>query len=538
MTTTDVLIVGGGPVGLALALDLARRGVDFRLVEAGDGVVHHPRVGSVGIRSMELMRRWGVAEPVRKAGWPADHPLDGAWVTSVGGHEIHRVQMGTVETRPPSPHSPEQEAICPQHQLMPILRGALADRVPGGVQLGHRMESARSFPDRVEATVTDLATATAYPVTARWLVAADGAGSAVRKNLGIPAPARHEPKVFRNILFRAPELRERLGDRTALFWFLMSPPALRFPMRAIDGHGLYRLTVGVTEGEPELPSAQMVGTAVSVDTPLEVLSDDRWHLTHRVAERLRDGRALLLGDAAHTLSPSGGFGMNTGIAAAANLGWKLAAELAGWAGPGLLDSYDMECRAIAVRSLEEANRNLRRTLDRTLPSELAADSAAGRAVRATMAEGLRRSGVEREFYSVWVHLGTRYRSPVVVDDGTPDPPSDPGGWSPSAAPGCRAPHVDLGGGNSTIDLFGDGYWLVVPTDGGDDNAVAGAEKLAAAFAERAIPFGISRLSEPGVRAAYGQPLVLVRPDGHVAWRGATVPDDPGALVDAVRGGAR
>lgn len=536
MTTTDVLVVGGGPVGLALALDLAHRGVDLLLVEAGDGVVDHPRVGSVGIRSMELLRRWNLAHRVRDAGWPADHPLDGAWVTSVGGHEIHRVHMGTVATRPHSPYSPEQEAICPQHWLMPIMLGALEERVPGRIRLRHRLEGQRLFPDRVEATVTDLAAGTSHPVTARWMVAADGAGSPVRKGLGIPAPAVHETRVFRNILFRAPRLRAQLAHRTALFWFLMSPPALRFPMRAIDGHGTYRVTVGVTEGEPQPPADELVRAAVSVDTPLEVLSDDLWHLTHRVAERLRSGRVLLLGDAAHTLSPSGGFGMNTGIAAAANLGWKLAADLAGWAGPGLLDSYAAECRPVAVRSLEEANLNLRRTLDRSLPPELDRDDLDGRAARAAMARRLEQSGVDREFRSVWVHLGTRYRSPVVVDDGTPEPPPGPDGWSPSAAPGCRAPHVDLGGA-STIDLFGADYRLVV-CDGAGPGALAGAEELAAAFAERTVPFQLARIPGQRVRDAYGAPLVLVRPDGHVAWRAGVVPDDPGALVDTVRGGAR
>ncbi|ALL79932.1 FAD-binding monooxygenase (plasmid) [Pseudonocardia sp. EC080610-09] len=537
MKTTDVLVVGGGPVGLALALDLAYRGVSFLLVEAGDGTVNHPRVGSVGIRSMELLRRWGVAEPVRNAGWPEDHPLDGAWVTSVGGPEIHRVKMGTVATRASSPHSPEQERICPQHWLMPILLRELDERAPDRVRLRHRLESTRSYADRVEATVTDLSTGATHTITARYLVAADGSSSSVRKDLGIAAPARHETSVFRNILFRAPELRERLGDRTALFWFLMSPPALRFPMRAIDGRALYRLTVGVAEGEPELSSSELVRTAVSIETPLEVLSDDRWHLTHRVANQLRAGRVLLLGDAAHTLSPSGGFGMNTGIAAAANLGWKLAAETAGWAGPGLLDSYDTECRPIAVRSLEEANLNLRRTLDRSLPPELGRDDVDGRTAREAMGERLRCSGVDREFRSVWVHLGARYLSPLVIDDGSSEPPPGADAWMPSAVPGCRAPHVELGDGVSTLDLFGTCYRLLL-CDGGPADAVAGAEKLAAAFGGRGIPFGTSRTPGPEVAGWYGAPLVLVRPDGHVAWRGTDFPGDLDALTDTVRGGAR
>nr|AHE14530.1 RebC-like putative FAD-monooxygenase [uncultured bacterium] len=524
---TEVLIAGGGPVGMALALDLAYRNVGFLLVEATDGSVSHPRVGSVGPRSMELFRRWGLAGEIRDAGWPGDHPLDGAWVTAVGGHEIYRVRIGTADSRPVPMHTPEPEQVCPQHWLAPILARNVGVHPDGPARLGWRLDGLTQTDDRVSATVTDVADGTSRTVHARYLVAADGASSAIRKALDVAAPALHPTRVFRNILFRAPRLREQLGDRNALFYFLMLSPTVRYPMRAMDGRALYRLTVGVDDSpQSRMDATTLVKSAIALDTPFEVLSENEWHLTHRVAEQFRVGRVFLLGDAAHTLSPSGGFGMNTGICSAADLGWKLHAQLAGWAGAGLLDTYQTERRPVAVQSLEEANVNLRRTLNRELPPEIHLDSAEGERARAEMAERLERSGVRREFDAPWIHLGFRYTSPIVVPDESEVGPSL---QRQSSAPGFRAPHAWLRPGVSTLDAFGRRYTLVgfAPSDRWD-----GARR---AFADRGVPLETVVWQDPAVADLYERRFVLVRPDGHVAWRGDELPADPGRLVDTVRG---
>lgn len=528
MIAVDVLVVGAGPVGLSVGLELAHQGVDFLVVDQGDGAVTHPKVGSVGPRSMEFFRRWGIASQVRTAGWPDDHPLDGAWVTAVGGHEIHRVSMGTMADEPQSDVSPERESICPQHWLMPLLLQAVENAPTGRVLLRRRLTEIVQSDGDVRAVLTDQDSEETCLVRAQYVVAADGASSPIRHELGITSPALHESRTFRNILFRAPELRERLGDRTALFYFLMLSTGLRFPLRAIDGRGLYRLTVGAGP-ESAMAAKDLVRAAVTVDTPLEVLSDLEWHLTHRVAERFRSGRVFLVGDAAHTLSPSGGFGMNTGISNAVNLAWKLAAAVHGWAGPGLLDTYGTECRPIALRSLEEANVNLRRTLDRSLPDGLSDDTAAGERIRAEMGQRLARSGVAREFESLWVHLGLRYISPIVVLDGAEPPEGGIATWRQSSVPGCRAPHGQLDDGRSTLDLFGPGFHLLTCSD------VPGVQDLASAFEAADVPFAATLCKEREVAERYERDAVLVRPDGHVAWRGDVLPADPAALVGQVRG---
>jgi hypothetical protein len=312
-----------------------------------------------------------------------------------------------------------------------------------------------------------------------------------------------------------------------MFYYLVLSSQLRFPMRALDGQELYRLTVGVDNAAEELPAAELLDRAIALDTPATVLSDNRWHLVHQVADRFRNGRMFLVGDAAHTLSPSGGFGMNTGICGAADLGWKLEAQLDGWAGPGLLDTYETERKPVALEGLAEANRNLERTMRREVPEHLDWDDAEGERARSAMAERLAKSGVAKEFDSPLIHLGFRYSSPIVATE-----PSDPATGEitgPSSAPGSRAPHAWIRAGVSTLDLFGSGFRLLCFTE---SDRLDGFER---AFRDCGVPLASNRLLEDEVAAVYERPFVLVRPDGHVAWRGKELPADPAALADQVRG---
>ncbi|MDI9884720.1 FAD-dependent monooxygenase [Streptomyces sp. HNM0645] len=529
---TDVLIVGGGPVGMALALDLTYRGIDCMVVDAGDGQVRHPKVSTIGPRSMELFRRWGVADAVRGAGWPADHPLDIAWVTRVGGHEVYRYRRGTAASRPAFIHTPEPDQICPAHWLSPVLAQAVGVHPDGPLRLRTTVDHVLPADDHVDAVLTDQATGTTGTVRARFLVACDGASSPIRRACGIEAPGRHRTQVFRNVLFRAPELKERLGDRAALVYFLMLSSTLRFPMRSLNGSDLYNLVVGADgDGGARVDALTLIHEALAFHTPVELLGDSEWHLTHRVADRYRAGRVLLAGDAAHTLSPSGGFGLNTGIADAADLGWKLAATLNGWAGRHLLDTYDTERRPIALESLNEANTNLQRTMGREVPPEIHLDGPEGERARTEMAGRLESSGAQREFDAPQIHFGLRYRSPAIIDD--PDVPVRHGqpdaDWRPGSEPGHRAAHAWWDASTSTLDLFGRGFVLLRFADHDDLPAFEDA------FAGRGVPLTVHQGGDPEIAKLYERSFVLVRPDGHVAWRGDDLPGDPATLVDTVRG---
>ncbi|RBQ15303.1 FAD-binding monooxygenase [Spongiactinospora rosea] len=525
---TDVLIIGAGPVGMALALDLTYRNVPCTVVDSGDGRVRHPKVSTIGARSMELFRRWGVAQRIRQAGWPPDHPLDIAWVTQVGGHEIYRYERGTAADRPEFLHTPEPDQVCPAHWLNPLLLEELTGRDGCDVRLLHRLDSFTQDDNAVTAHVTDLTSGLPLTVRARYLVACDGASSQVRRACGIEAPYRYETQEFRNVLFKAPDLAGKLtamGLRTAMVYFLLRSASLRFPMRSLDGAGLYNLVVSGATASHD--AGALVRETIAVDVPVEVLSDGAWHLTQRIADRYRHGRVLLAGDAAHTLSPSGGFGMNTGIADAADLGWKLAALLSGWAGPAMLDSYDLERRPVAVRNLEAANANLTRTTGQVLPADLHADTAAGKQARARMADRLRNGGARREFDAPEIHFGYRYSSPLVLGERVELTP----GWRPGSDPGYRAAHAWLRPGTSTLDVFGRGFTLLC------FHPEAAPYGLERAFRDRGVPLSVLVCRDEKIAALYGHPYVLVRPDDHVAWRGHRPPDDPLELVDAVRGAA-
>ncbi|MFK0735524.1 MAG: FAD-dependent monooxygenase [Gloeotrichia echinulata HAB0833] len=525
---TDVLIIGGGPVGLAMALELRYQGIDCILVEESDGVITHPKVGTVGPRSMEMFRRWGIAQQIRDAGWPEQHPLDIAWVTAVGGYEIHRLSFPSCAERPLPVYTPEPEHPCPQHWLLPLLVRNLGTYPEGAVRLCCRLENFKQVDDAIIAEVTDVDNGHTEVIHARYMVACDGARSLIRKSCGIDAPSFHPTRIFQNILFKAPELPNQLGSSKALVFYLLNPKTLRYPLRAIDGKGLYRLTAVPGENGELRDPYEAVQEAIAIDTPIEILSSILWHLTHRVAERFRHGNIFFVGDSAHTLSPSGGLGMNTGICDAVDLGWKLAATIKGWAGPNLLDTYETERRPIAVRNLEESNLNLQRTLSRTLPPEILSDSPEGQQCRQKMSEGMERSDIRREFEAPGIHFGFRYESDAIFSDG--QPPSDhPQQWTQSSYPGSRAPHTWLEPGKSTLDLFGHNFVLLC------FQGQQGVETFEKNCQQRAMPLKIQEIVNPEIANLYERAYVLVRPDGHVAWRGDILPEDPTVLIDRVRG---
>jgi flavin-dependent monooxygenase StaC len=526
---TDVLIVGGGPVGLAVALELRYQGIDCIVVDETDGVVTHPKVGTVGPRSMEMFRRWGIANQAREAGWPDDHPLDIAWVTALNGYEIYRLHFGTHADRKPLAHTPEPEHPCPQHWLIPLLIRNLGVYPDGPVRLCCQMDGFEQTDDGITAHVTYVNTGETQTIHCKYMMACDGARTPTRKMCGIDAPQYHPTKIFNNILFSAPELPDLLGDRKALVFFMFSPKSLRYPLRSIDGKGVYRLTATPDENGELRDPYEAVREAVGFDTPIEILSSTKWYLTHRIAASFRHGKIFFVGDSAHTLSPSGGFGMNTGICDAVDIAWKLAAHLKGWAYPNLLDTYELERRPIAERNLQEANANLQRTLKRTLPEEILEDSPRGEEVRKQMAENLEQNNVKREFDAPGIHFGFRYESPAIISDGTTPPSDDPLQWTQSSYPGCRAPHAWLEPGKSTLDLFGHGFVLMSFQE---NNGIEAFEK---ASTERGVPFTAYSINNPEIAKLYERSYVLVRPDGHVAWRGDSLPDDPGAIIDRARG---
>jgi 2-polyprenyl-6-methoxyphenol hydroxylase-like FAD-dependent oxidoreductase len=526
---TDVLIVGGGPVGLALASELRYQGIDCILIEQTDGEVTDPKVSTVGPRSMEFCRRWGIAQQIRDAGWDVHHTLDVAWVTSVGGHEIYRAHFPCYAKRKLPTYSPELEQVCPQNWFAPVFYNFLGEYQDGLIKFLSRLDSFEQNDDGAIAQITDLKTGKTETIRSKYLVACDGAGSPVRKACGVGVPSLHPTTVFQSVVFRAPELAAQMGKNHAMVYFLMNP-VIQEPLRAVDGKSLYRLILKPNADGCVRDATEAIRAAISIDTPFEIVSNQPWYLTHRVADKFRVGNIFFVGDSAHTLSPSGGFGMNTGIGDAVDLGWKLAATIKGWAGSGLLDTYEIERRAIALRNVEEANKNLERTQKRGIPPIITSDSPEGEQIRQEIAQGMERSQVKREFDAPGVHYGFRYESPIIISNGELTPPNDdPFEWQQSTYPGCRAPHAWLLPDKSTLDLFGNGFVLMC------FDSMQETEKLTQICQDKVIPLTFHHIQNPEIAKLYQRKYVLVRPDGHVAWRGDVLPEDAEALIDRVRG---
>jgi hypothetical protein len=305
---------------------------------------------------------------------------------------------------------------------------------------------------------------------------------------------------------------------------------------AVNGADRFRMSIvgspqKITHTENDIRTA--LKRAMGRYFDYDILSVMRWVRRELVADRYGTDRIFLAGDAAHLMSPTGGFGMNTGIGDAVDLGWKLEATLKGWGGPALLASYDAERRPVGQRNVSEASRNLRRMLstrERLPGPEIFADGAANDAARKDYGEWFA-AIMRQEWFANGVMLGYRYdNSPLVWPDGTPTPPDLSHPYTQTARPGARAPHVWLADGRSTLDLFGRGFVLLKLGNAPPDSA-----KIEQAAAERSVPLTAHAIADDKVLAAYKCRLALVRPDGHVAWRADAEPADAGALIDTVRG---
>ena len=528
-----VLIVGGGPVGLGLAVDLGWRGIDCLLVEQTDGTIFHPRANAVNSRTMELCRRWGIAETVREAGAPPDFPPTILYVTGVQGYELARIERPTHGGLAPLPHTPERPQRCNQIWFDPILRDHAAGFPSVRLSYDTRFDSFERTTGGVIASLTDAKTGEVLRIAARYLVACCGGRSSIPKALGVQWEGQMVLSYNLNIFLRIPALWERSGKGKAAFHMLVYADGGQGALIELDGNELWRLGVRNLD-HPITPETvdvdAIVQKALGPGIPYEIVEAVPWTCRSVVADRWIDGHVMLAGDAVHQHAPTGGFGMNTGMGDAADLGWKLAAAVEGWAGSGMLDSYEVERRPVAARNVREATANNEMQYDPALVPLIEDATPEGEEARRRLGEQIMQSR-SRIFISDGIALGYAYDpSPVIWPNGSAPPPPDTMRYTPTTRPGSRAPHAWLKDGRSTLDLFGSGFVLL---------AFGGAEAKAAGLAEaarlRGVPFETVAVDDAGIAALYERRMVLVRPDGHVAWRGDAAPDEPRAVIDAVRG---
>ena len=530
-----VLIAGAGPVGLALAIDLAWRGIQCLIVEQTDGTVDFPTTNLANTRTCEHLRRWGIADRMRfESGYPTDYPRNYLFVTRMNGYEIARFDHpanGDPNSR--SPYSPEGRLWISKPYFDPVLHKHVSTLPTVEVRYQTALESFRQDDEKVVADIVDVASGQRSSIEAAYLVGCDGGRSTVRRQLGIQFEGVFAEGMNVAVLFRSP-LLSLIPHGPAVQYQILNPQ-VQGAIAAVDGKELWRLNIrGVKQEQLDsLNAPEKLRYALGENIPFELLVVRPWIGHCVVAESYQDKRVFLAGDAAHLNWPAGGFGMNTGIGDAVDLGWKLAAVLQRWGGTRLLQSYDLERKPVAMTNVREAS-EMRTGFDTQVAFSaiLEENSEQGQQQRAKAREAILRTRA-KEFKndSPGIEFGYRYsQSPICIPDGPEPPEDDQGNYTPTTWPGARAPHVWLKDGRSTLDRFGKGFTLLVLS-----SKQTGISAFTAAAKRAGLPLDVVALDEPPVRETYGRSLVLVRPDGHVAWRGDAIPDNPGAIVDHVRG---
>ncbi len=513
MHQVPVLIAGGGPVGMTLACELAARDIPCLLAERNHATTVHPKMDITNARSMELFRRLGLTPALRAVAVPESSNFDVAWVTTMAGHELHRFRYPSVteaRQRIRAQNDGTQPAEPPmrvsQVEIEPVLKQAIDAAPQVDVRFGLAFESLTQDADGVTAALrTD--TGILEQVRCQYLIGCDGGGSAVRQNLNIPlsGESRIMPRFMTHFRSEARSILQRFG----IAWHYQS---LHGTLIAQNDHDLWTLHTRMPEGQDDaLPDpATLLKDFLGADIPHQVLVANRWSPHLLVADSYGKGRVFLAGDAAHQYIPTGGYGMNTGIGDACDLGWKMAAVLRGFGGPGLLSGYEHERRPVGLRNREasrahNATRARIAQVYRDTPEDLAGMAARIAAI----------GNAENE--SAGIELGYNYAgSPLVSADSEQAPPDDPLRYVPSTVPGVRLPSVCLAEGGLLHDRLGKWFTLLA-------FEVAPSQTLLSAASQFGMPLDVVRLNDPELLAIYGRQQILVRPDQHIAWRGGDAP---------------
>jgi 2-polyprenyl-6-methoxyphenol hydroxylase-like FAD-dependent oxidoreductase len=537
---TEVLVVGAGPVGLTLALDLGRRGVRTMLVERNAVASALPKMERCNGRTMEIYRRLGVAGAIREAGYPADAPMDVYLARSLAEPALVHLPYPSVaqakaeiaahnDGRPLEPYQ-----LISQYTIEPLLRRFVEALPAADVRFGCELVGFEQDADGVTARIADAAGAELL-VRANYVVGCDGGSSTVRKALGISLEGDGNIRRLRQALFHAPELYDRIPMGRGRHYHVVQP---LFPFLIVQDSTKHWTLHCQAESDGEM--LPIFERAIGFETPVRLLSVNPWTQHLLCAQRYRDRRAFIAGDAAHLVIPTGGLGMNTGVGDAIDLAWKLAATLRGWGGPALLDSYEAERRQIGLRNVAASRAAMRGRFD-------------GWRVAPDLDEMARRFDVEQRKVTEILGIEAGYRyvdSSVIAREPGDGPDPDNVSYVPTTWPGARLPHVWLangtprdrpgdgtprerpGDGVPVQDRLGEGYTLLRLGEEPPD-----ARALVDALRATGAPLDVLDVPDAAARELYDRDLVLVRPDAHVVWRGNAVPDDVDALAALATGRA-
>jgi 2-polyprenyl-6-methoxyphenol hydroxylase-like FAD-dependent oxidoreductase len=545
MTESDVLIVGAGPVGLTLAIDLAWRGIDVTVVETrAPAEPPEPKCNHVAARTMETFRRLGIAEKIRNAGLPADYPHDISYRTSFTGQELTRIKIPCRRDRFTATDGPDCNWPTPEppHRinqifLEPILFEHAAAQPRIRIVNRTAAEDVVVVDSSASVNLRDLDSGTVRHQNCRYLIGCDGARSVVRKAIGAELSGDAIVQRVQSTYIRAPGLIDLQHSARAWGTGAINPRRAGM-VYAIDGSERWLVHNYMKPGEGDFDSVDRdacLRTILGVDAGFnyEIISKEDWHGRRLIASRFRDRSAFIAGDAAHIWVPYAGYGMNAGIADAMNLSWLLAAHLNGWAPPSILDAYEAERWPITSQvskfAMSHAEAEIRRR--GAVPDEIEAAGPQGARARAEVGRFTYEINVQ-QYACAGLNFGTYYdRSPIIAYDGAEQPAYTMDHYTPSTVPGCRTPHLWRDDGSSLYDAMGAGFTLL------RFDPFVDVAALEAAARGRGVPLKILDIEKSRAAISDGNALVLSRPDQHVAWRGNGLPADALGLIDRVRGAA-
>lgn len=537
----DVLIVGSGPVGMAMGMDFDQRGIRCIVVERrAFKELPSVKCNHVAARTMESFRRLGVVDAVRASGLPEDFEHSVAFRTTVLGKEMSRVYIPPRNRRFTDREGPDGSWPTPEppHRINQIyLEPLLQDHLAAlkGVTLLNRHDVTGFEQDETGVTtqVTDLEAGTSKTFRTRFIVGCEGGRSMVRKAIGAQFQGTPVIQHVQSTCIRAPQLKDLIPHPTAWGVYAINPRRSG-TLYAIDGRETWLVHnhVHPDEGDgADLDRDRGIRDILGVGPGLEyeIVSKEDWVARRLVADRFRDRRAFIAGDAAHLWVPYAGYGMNAGIADGLNLSWHLSAYLKGWAGEDILEAYGRERQPITEQvsrfAMNHAQALIR--MRGAVPPQIEDDSAEGEATRAEIGRKAYELNVQ-QFCCAGLNFGYFYEnSPVIAYDGASQPGYSMGSFEASTVPGCRVPHFWLSDGRSLYDAFGSDYTLLKL------DATVDATPLLDAARDAGMPLKLLDVAHERVPEAYDHGLVLCRSDLHIAWRGNAVAGQARQIIDTL-----
>jgi 2-polyprenyl-6-methoxyphenol hydroxylase-like FAD-dependent oxidoreductase len=530
---TQVLIVGAGPVGLTLALDLGRRGVHCTLIERNTTSIQLPKMERCNARTMEIYRRLGIAEQVRDAGLPRNAPMDVFLALSMADPALVQLPCPSVAQAKAeiAAHNDggllEPYQLISQYTLEPLLRSIVETLPTVTVHFGCELIAFTQDATSVTAVVHRDG-APEETIRAVYLVGCDGGSSTVRKQLGIHLQGEGNIRKLRQALFHCDDLYERIPMGRGRHYHIAEGPL--FPFLILQDSTRHWTLHAAASNDAEM--AEIFRKAVAMPIDFEMLSVNEWTQHLLCAEHYGEGRVFVAGDAAHLVIPTGGLGMNTGVGDAIDISWKLAAMLAGWGGEQLLASYEAERRPIGLRNVKASRGAMTGRLGwrAAYHPNIRENTPAGADTRSRIA-GLFDTQQRKVTEISGIEAGYQYvNSPIVWHEPGDGPDPDNPSYLPTAWPGARLPHVWLQDGDALHDRLGPGYTLL--RLGGTR---ADTSSLEQSFREMRAPLEVQDVPGERPRDIYQFDLLLVRPDLHVVWRGNELPPDTAKIADLSTG---